>query len=81
MADDPISRLQFAQCEIDRVFGRNFAKENPELVSAVMMAASMDFAALAIARAIGDAATVLAEESDEEASQVLMPLRRGLVRE
>ena len=34
---DPVSRLQLAQAEIDKTFGSNYAREHPEVVSAVMM--------------------------------------------
>jgi hypothetical protein len=61
MAQDPISRLQFARDEIDRVFGENFAAANPSLVSAVMSTAATDFAALTIARAIDRVAAALTE--------------------
>jgi hypothetical protein len=80
MADDPVSRLQFARDEIDRVFGRGYASENPDVVAAVMMAASTDFMALTIARAITDAATVLAEGDDAEASQSLWHPSSSLTR-
>ena len=40
---DPVSRLQLAQAEIDKTFGSNYAREHPEVVSAVMIAASLDW--------------------------------------
>jgi hypothetical protein len=58
---DPISRLQFARDEIDRVLGPGTAKANPELLAAVMASAATDFAALTIARAITDVAEALVE--------------------
>ena len=33
---DPISRLEFARREIDRVFGSGHARQHPEVVVAVM---------------------------------------------
>jgi hypothetical protein len=62
---DPVSRLQLAQQEIDRVFGAGYAAANPGVVAAVMASASSDFAALAIARALQDIAAALV--ADEEA--------------
>ena len=41
---DPISRLQLAQAEVDKVFGQDFAAKHPEVVSAVMISASLDWA-------------------------------------
>ena len=49
---DPISRLQLARQEIDRVFGPGHAAANPQLVAAVMAAASRDYAAQLVARTI-----------------------------
>ena len=45
--DDPISRLEVVTREIDRVFGGGHAAAHPELVIAVMNAASSDWAACA----------------------------------
>jgi hypothetical protein len=42
---DPVSRLQLAQVEIDKVLGDGYARANPQVVSAVMIAASLDWAA------------------------------------
>jgi hypothetical protein len=52
MATDPIARLEFAQREIDRVFGDGFAREHSDLTAAVMLSASMDWAAMTIAAAL-----------------------------
>jgi hypothetical protein len=41
-----------AQQEIDQTFGSNYAREHPEVVSAVMIAATLDWAAMTIAAAI-----------------------------
>ena len=47
-----MARLQLAQAEIDKTFGSNYAREHPEVVSAVMIAASLDWAAMTIAAAL-----------------------------
>ena len=49
---DPVSRLQLAQAEIDKTFGSNYAREHPEVVSAVMISAALDWAAMTIAAAL-----------------------------
>ena len=33
---DPVSRLQFAQQEIDKVFGPGYAREHPEVLVVVV---------------------------------------------
>jgi hypothetical protein len=62
---DPISRLQFARDEIDRVFGTGYAAAHPEVVTAVMLTAASDYAALAIAGALQRIATALLEPDPE----------------
>jgi hypothetical protein len=42
MSHDPISRLQLAHDEIDRVFGQGYAAANPDVVASVILSASMD---------------------------------------
>lgn len=59
---DPISRLQFAREEIDRVFAANYAREHPEVVTTVMATAASDFAALTLASALYAIAAALADE-------------------
>ena len=49
---DPISRLQFARDEVNRVFGEGYAAAHPDVVSAVMLSASLDWAAMTIASAL-----------------------------
>jgi hypothetical protein len=44
------------------VFGRGFTRDHPELRAAVMLSASMDFAGLAVARAVRDVAAALLVE-------------------
>lgn len=53
---DPISRLQFARDEIDRVLGPGTAQRHPELLAAVMLSASLDWAAMHLAAAVRDVA-------------------------
>ena len=74
---DPISRLQFARDEIDRVFGDGYAAAHPDAVAAVMTSAATDFAALTIARAIGEVAAALleAEPAPENGSGIMRPRR------
>jgi hypothetical protein len=63
---DPISRLEVVRREIDRVFGDGHASANPQLVAAVLAAASSDWAAQLIARGLQDiAAALLAEEEQQ----------------
>jgi hypothetical protein len=50
---DPISRLQFARQEIDRVFGPGYAVRHPEVVCALMQSAASDYAAQLRARRTG----------------------------
>jgi hypothetical protein len=65
---DPIARLQFARDEIDRVFGEGYAAAHPDVVAAVMISASLDFAAGVIAAAL--------VEPDEP----IVPVRKGILR-
>jgi hypothetical protein len=46
------SRLELARDEVDRVFGDGYAQAHPEVVSAVMISASLDWAAMTIAAAL-----------------------------
>jgi hypothetical protein len=64
MASDPVSRLQLAQAEVDRVFGSGYAQDHPEIVAVVVQSAASDYAALAIARAMQDIAAALAIEDE-----------------
>jgi hypothetical protein len=49
-----VSRVQFAVSEIDHVLGAGFAQANPALVAAVMVSASMDYAAQLIAAVLAE---------------------------
>jgi hypothetical protein len=60
--DNPISRLEFAKGEIDRVFGRGYSRDHPEVVNTVMLSASLDFLGLTVARAMRDVAAALLVE-------------------
>jgi hypothetical protein len=52
MPTDPITRLEVCRREIDRVFGDGHASANPQLVAAVLTAATIDQAAMTIASAL-----------------------------
>jgi hypothetical protein len=52
MPNDPISRLEVCQREIDRVFGQGHAAAHPELVASVMLCATLDQCAAVIAAAL-----------------------------
>jgi hypothetical protein len=67
---DPISRLQIVQQEIDRVFGAGYAAEKPDLVIAVMNAASSDYAAQLIAHSLRDIAEALLVDDESSHSIV-----------
>jgi hypothetical protein len=69
---DPISRLEVVRRELDRCFGDGHAAAHPELVIAVMNAASSEYAAQLIARAIEHVAEALLVE-EEEASGIMQP--------
>jgi hypothetical protein len=56
MLPDPISRLQLAQQEIDKIFGAGYAAANPTLVAAVMASAASDWAAATVAAGLRDLA-------------------------
>jgi hypothetical protein len=59
MPEDPITRLQFARDEVDRVFGEGYAAAHSDLVATVMLSATVDFAAITVANAIDHVATAL----------------------
>jgi hypothetical protein len=74
MPADPVSRLQFARQEIDRVFGDGYAAAHPDVVSAVMLTAATDLDALAIADALEHVAGALLEsEPVENGSGIVRP--------
>jgi len=56
---DPISRLQLARQEIDRVFGDGYAAAHPELAAVVVQTAASDWAAARLAVAIERVAQAL----------------------
>ena len=81
MTETPISRLQFARDEIDRVLGPGYAAAHPDVVVAVMQSAASDFMALAVARAIGEVAAALLVEDQPEQGQAMSIVRaQGLMR-
>ena len=61
---EPLSRLQLARDEINKTFGPDFAEQHPELVIAVMNAASSDWAAARLAIAIERVAEALLVEEE-----------------
>jgi hypothetical protein len=71
---DPLARLQFARDEIDRVFGSGYAQANPDVVSAVMISASLDFHGLIISRTLEGVAGALVEPDE------VVPVRRQILR-
>jgi hypothetical protein len=77
MSADPISRLEVVRREIDRVFGAGHAAANPQLVAAVLAAASSDWAAARLGVAIEHVAIALAEPEEPQrivsASEFLRP--------
>jgi hypothetical protein len=73
---EPLSRLQMARDEINKTFGPDFAEQHPELVIAVMNAASSDWAAARLGAAIGRVAIALAEPQEED--QHIVPARELL---
>jgi hypothetical protein len=72
---DPISRLELAREEIDRVFGSGHAEQHPEVVVAVMQTAASDWAASRLAVAIERVAAALVEPVEEPP---IMPARELL---
>jgi 3-oxoacyl-[acyl-carrier-protein] synthase III len=71
MSHDPISRLQFARDEVDRVFGEGYAAAHPDVVASVMLSASLDWAAMHLATAVRDVAAALVLE--EEPGAIVRP--------
>jgi hypothetical protein len=69
MSDDPITRLEFAKGEIDRVFGR----DHPDLTAAVMLSTSLDFHGLTLARTVRDVAAALLVEETASGNGLLRP--------
>jgi len=67
---DPISRLQFARDEIDRVYGVGYAAAHAELVAAVMASAASDYAAHLLAHAIAGIAHALVVDDGDNGSMV-----------
>jgi hypothetical protein len=74
---DQISRLQLVQQENDKTFGSNYARENPQLVTAVLIAASSDWAASRLAVAIERVAEALLVEEEERIVSAARSCGRG----
>ena len=68
-----VSRLELAREEVDRVFGDGSAAAHPELVVAIVHAASSDWAARVICAALEDIAGAVAESGG------VLPGNTGLV--
>ena len=66
---DPIARLELARAEVDRVFGAGYAAAHSDVVSAVMISASLDWAAQLVAVAL------VAEDKPVPASGFLRALQ------
>ena len=71
-ADDPLTRLEFCKSEIDRLFGRGFSRDHPEL-TAVMLSASLDFHGLALARAMRDIAGAMLQDAPAPGDGLFRP--------
>jgi hypothetical protein len=61
---DPVSRLQLARDEINRIFGVGFAEQHPEVVVVVVQSAASDWAAARLAVAIERVAEALLIEDE-----------------
>jgi hypothetical protein len=71
MSSDPISRLQLARQEIDRVFGDGYAAAHPDVLVVTVQTAASDWAAARLAVAIERVAQALLV--DDESSHTIMP--------
>ena len=69
------SRLELARDEVDRVFGDDHAAAHPELIVAIVQAASSDWAARVICAALEDIAGALVEGSVELGNAGLVAAR------
>jgi type IV pilus biogenesis protein CpaD/CtpE len=67
---DPISRLELAQREIDRVFGVGYAAAHPDVLVVTVQTAASDWAAARLAVAIERVAAALLVE-DESAHSIV----------
>jgi type IV pilus biogenesis protein CpaD/CtpE len=65
---DPISRLQLAQEEIDRVFGVGYAAAHPDVLVVTVQTAASDWAAARLAVAIERVAAALLVEDESSHS-------------
>jgi hypothetical protein len=76
------SRLELARDEVDRVFGDGHAAAHPELVVAIVHAASSDWAARVITAGLQDIAVALVEGGVElpgcHSACNFDPLNRGI---
>ena len=63
---DPISRVELAKTELDRVMGVGYSAQHPEVFAVVMQSAASDYAAQLVARSLQDIAVALAVEDAPE---------------
>jgi hypothetical protein len=78
--NDPISRLEFCRSEVDRVFGRNYAADHPDVVVAVMQSAASDYAALAISRSLQEIAVALTDDGPTDHLADIVRKSAGIIR-
>jgi hypothetical protein len=74
---DPVSRLEFARNEVDRVLGQGYSAVHPEVVVAIMQSAASDWAASRLAVAVESVAQALLVEEEAETQQRIV--RPGFV--
>jgi hypothetical protein len=74
------SRLELARDEVDHVFGDGHAAAHPELVVAIVHAASSDWAARVICAALEDIAGALVEGGVELPGNAGLVAARSIVR-
>ena len=77
---DPISRLEVCRREIDRVFGEGHAAANPQLVAAVLTAATIDQAAIRLSAALEFIGRALVIEDEAPSSNGPIGRPQALVR-
>jgi hypothetical protein len=74
------SRLELARDEVDRVFGAGHAAAHPELVVAIVHAASSDWAARVITAGLQDIAGALVEGGVALGGNASLVAARSIVR-
>jgi hypothetical protein len=79
MSVDPISRVDLARREIDRILGDGYASAHPDVLAAVITSATADFATIHITRALQDIAAALIDPEDDS-SHIMRTMKQPLVR-